>query len=292
MAEPEQHHLPIVVGVDGSPASVAALRWAYREAVGLHAPLQVMTAWPSSSHEGGEIATEADAQAVAVHAALDALPAEHGTKVSLSWCEGSPDDVLLWQSRFARLIVVGPHGHHSLGEHVLGSVTERLVTEASCPVAVVAADAGDGSARHRIVAGVDGSPPSLVALRWAAARARRTASTVDALLAWEWHAEYTVHPYGTDERHQRARAEATLAHAVAAVPEPLRAAVHGRPVHGSPTNVLVDAAAGADLVVVGNRRRGRVASHVAGSVSHAVARHAGIPVVVVHAVDPGDAVVP
>lgn len=292
MAEPEVPHLPIVVGVDGSPPSSAALRWAYEEAVREHAPLLVATVWPSSSREGEAIATEADAQAVAVHAVVSHLPAEHATKVSVRWCEGRADDVLLERGEHAGLLVVGPHSHHSVAEHLLGSVTERLLIEASCPTAVVPPPSADRAPSHRVLVGVDGSPASQVALRWAAARARRTGSAVEALLVWDWRPEYGPHPHGPEERQHHARAEAALVHAVTALPEPLRALVRTRCVRGNTVDSLVYEAGTADLVVLGNRRRSRVRSHLAGSVSRDVALHAGVPVVVTHAADPDGAVVP
>ncbi len=52
---------------------------------------------------------------------------------------------------------------------------------------------------------------------------------------------------------------------------------------GSPGDVLVDAAADADLVVVGSRGRGGIKSALLGSVSSHVAHHAPCPVVIVRA---------
>lgn len=59
------HTQPILVGVDGSAASLAALRWAAGEAARTAAPLQVITTWPSYSRDAGAIETQEQARAVA-----------------------------------------------------------------------------------------------------------------------------------------------------------------------------------------------------------------------------------
>lgn len=281
------HARPILVGVDGSTSSLAALRWAYAEAVRTQAPLEVLTAWPSRSRDAGALETEQQARAIATQAIATELPADN--TIATAWVSpipGEPCTVLLRRTHKAALLAVGPHGRHSVTEHLLGSVTEHLLAEASCPVAVVPADSGQAPATHRIVVGVDGSPASLVALRWAAERAAATGSKVDALLAWEWRPEYAVYPYGPDERQQHARAEAALARAALTLPDQLRALVHSEPVRGHAADVLLAAGDAADLLVVGNSRAAHLPSHLLGSVSRKAALHSRVPVVVTHAPAP------
>ena len=280
----ELHPLPVVVGVDGSRPSRAALRWAYRHAARSAAPLEVVTAWPTFSRDAGVIDTEEQARAIATQAVAEELPADHRpVNVRVSPFPGEAEDVLLRRARRATLIVVGPHGRHSMTERLLGSVTEHVVAEAECPVAIVHADAAEALTLHRVVVGVDGSPASLAALRWAARYAVATDAKVEALLVWDWLPEFGVYPYGPDERQQHARAEAALARSISTLPEQLRPIVHSETVRGHAADVLVTASQTADAVVVGNTRISHMESHLLGSVSRKVALHATVPVVVIHA---------
>ncbi|MEV6325621.1 universal stress protein [Nocardia sp. NPDC051787] len=138
-----------------------------------------------------------------------------------------------------------------------------------------------------IVVGVDGSPPSQEALRWALAEARCHGSTVRAVHAWSlpYHqgeiGHMAVERLG-EPLHQEA--ERTLETA-------LRAAMSGgdgvpieRLVVESPSaRALIDAAADADLLVVGSRGRGGFTGLMLGSTSQQCAQHGPCPVVIVHA---------
>jgi nucleotide-binding universal stress UspA family protein len=92
--------------------------------------------------------------------------------VSAEAQNGSPAFELLnraeqWQ---ANLIVVGSHGHTALSRFVLGSVSQKILTEASTSVHVGRPLTGSGTSGERIVIGVDGSPGSLIAVKTAAQR--------------------------------------------------------------------------------------------------------------------------
>jgi nucleotide-binding universal stress UspA family protein len=135
----------------------------------------------------------------------------------------------------------------------------------------------------RIVAGVDGSPCSVRALRWAIRQARLTGGSVDAVIAWEYPTSYSGYGYGVAEgAGLEEAAQKTLVDAIseAAGPED-RIAVRPRVVHGHAAQVLVDAAEGADLLVVGSRGHGGFTAALLGSVGQHCVYHAGCPVVVV-----------
>ena len=85
---------------------------------------------------------------------------------------GSPGFELLDCARewSADLIVVGSHGHTALSRFVLGSVSQRVLTEASTSVHVGRANPGTGKSGERILVGVDGSPGALAAVRAVAKR--------------------------------------------------------------------------------------------------------------------------
>ena len=275
---------PILVGIDGSRSSRAALRWAYGEAARTAAPLQVLTTWPTVSRDAAAIETEDQARAVATQAITTELPSDHGAvKVWVSALPGEAADVLLRLAREAQLVVVGPHSSHSMLEHLLGSVSQHVLARAACPVAVVRADADTAPLRHRVVVGVDGSPASLAALDWAARYALATEAKVEALLVWDWRPEYGVYPYGPDERQQHARAEATLAGSLVTLPEAARQTVRGETARGHAADILLHASEAADPIVVGDSRPAHLASHLLGSVSHKIAQHARTPVIVTRA---------
>lgn len=137
----------------------------------------------------------------------------------------------------------------------------------------------------RTVAGVDGSPSSLAALRWAVRQARLTGGTVDAVIAWQILA--VAGGYGGAPLATAAgagfedSAKQALEEAVSDVAGPGGGRlVRGLIVPGIPAQVLLDASAGAGLLVVGSRGRGGFAGALPGSVSQHCAHHARCPVVI------------
>jgi nucleotide-binding universal stress UspA family protein len=142
-----------------------------------------------------------------------------------------------------------------------------------------------GRSVRRIVAGVDGSPSSVTALRWAIDEAARTGDTVAAVIAWEYLPAVGLDwvPLGVDQDvDPRAIAERTLTEALdKAAGSDRRVAVERRVVEGYASSVLVDASAHADLLVVGSRGHGPFTDALLGSVSQNCAHHAKCPVVIV-----------
>jgi nucleotide-binding universal stress UspA family protein len=136
-----------------------------------------------------------------------------------------------------------------------------------------------------IVVGVDGSPSSAEALRWAANQARLTAGTLRVVHAWSPPAIATVGipPLRFDWSGLRERAQAFPAEFVREVlgPDPGIAVVTAARTGGE-AQVLVDESEHADLLVVGARGQGGLKGMVLGSVGHHCAAHAHCPVVVVH----------
>jgi nucleotide-binding universal stress UspA family protein len=142
-----------------------------------------------------------------------------------------------------------------------------------------------GVAPGAVVVGVDGSEPSLRALRWAAHQAGLTGSTLEVVTAWtfpEHAAPLGVVPKVPWPEELLAQAQEALDRLLDEVlPNRDKDRVHARVVRGSAGPVLVDAAHDADLLVVGTRGRGEFADLFLGSVSERCVRHAGCPVVVV-----------
>lgn len=148
-------------------------------------------------------------------------------------------------------------------------------------------DSGLEQKPTRIVVGVDGSEQSQLALRWAAQLAPCLDCQIEAVIAWRFPAGYTFGiPDGWDPEHDARR---RLEDAVDATFD------DGRPVglqllvrDGMPAKVLLDAAVGARMLIVGSRGHGGFMGLLLGSVSSAVAEHAHCPVLVVHPVLPSD----
>jgi nucleotide-binding universal stress UspA family protein len=132
----------------------------------------------------------------------------------------------------------------------------------------------------RIVVGIDGSESAQAALRWAVRQAKLTGGRVEAIIAWHYPAADGVEPTGSYEDFE-ADARQVLAEALRAVtgPEP-DVPVLSLVTEGYPGDVLLRAAKGAELLVLGRRGRGRLASALLGSVSLHCVRHAHGPVLV------------
>lgn len=132
----------------------------------------------------------------------------------------------------------------------------------------------------RIVVGVDGSPCSIDALRWAAHQAALTGARVDAVMSWEYPTNFGME-FGVVDVDWAQNAELALGTSLRQAFGPRVEAVTGRVVRGRPGEVLVAAAAGAQLVVVGSRGHGAMAGMLLGSVSEYVTAHAPCPVLVI-----------
>lgn len=140
----ERHHDgPVVVGVDGSDSSKAALSWAARYASLARLPLSVLLAWHLPTVYGWsppfpeDWNPEADALATLELEVKEVLGPDYPPSVRLDVAEGFPASVLLKASESAALVVVGSRGRGEFTGMLLGSVSEFLVTHAHCPVVVV-----------------------------------------------------------------------------------------------------------------------------------------------------------
>lgn len=132
----------IVVGLDGSENSLAALRWAIEEAVQTHAPVEVVHCWEprdltdllfASKHELSTASVcMLEAQVAEALCDRDACP-----EVSTTSIHGRPADALLEKSRSARMIVLGAQQHAALRDVFRADVIRTVRRHASCPVVVV-----------------------------------------------------------------------------------------------------------------------------------------------------------
>lgn len=272
---------PVVVGVDGSPSSLAALDyaadWAVRRQTSLrivHAlvPPRVMAPYSVVPvlEPSGDIRSAADLwlQELAdkvrdAHPELMAIQAMHAT--------GHSAAVLIEQSRHAAATVVGCRGLGGFAELVLGSTSAHLTAHGHGPIVVVR------PLQHHplgtlgpVLACYDGSPASVAALRFAADEAARRRVPLN-----------VAHVFERDE----SAAKQLLIDAV----DPWADGYTGehielRPVHSQnqPQYALLEASRNAALTVVGARGHSGFAGLLLGSVSRYLIHNAYGPVAVIH----------
>jgi nucleotide-binding universal stress UspA family protein len=144
-----------------------------------------------------------------------------------------------------------------------------------------------GQESGRIVVGVDGSPSSKSALAWAVRQAERTGGTVEAVIAWHYPVVLAA-PFGPAEvlpESDFAEAAAhVLGQAVSEAVDPSGSVkVSSIVTEGNAAEVLLDAAHGADLLVVGSRGHRGFTEALLGSVSQHCVHHAQCPIVIIGA---------
>ena len=140
----------IVVGVDGSGSSKAALRWAIRQGKLTGSSVEVVTTWHYPAAYGlapgsqGSFDFEANAKSALVEALAEVSGFEPDVLVRPLVTEGVAAEVLLHEAKGADLLVVGSRGHGGFASALLGSVSMYCVLHAHCPVLVLR-DGHEGS---------------------------------------------------------------------------------------------------------------------------------------------------
>jgi nucleotide-binding universal stress UspA family protein len=278
---------PVVVGFDASSAARRAMRAAAVEAAAAGVDLVVVHvySWPIlyASLTNIPFAPEQwspseDAVALAESGAELVGRTHPELKVTVSVPVGRAGEQLVAASANASLLVIGATGASGLRGLLAGSVTSYVTSHAHCPVMVVRGAGPADRTVGEVCVGVDGTPSSLDALRFAASWARDRGATLRALYAIDGDADPAARGLLLDWVAQ------SLGDDV-----PVDAVVVAR----SAASALVAATSAARLVVVGAHHQGLV--H--GSVGHTLIRRAACPVVVVPcravaAVPPGATHVP
>jgi nucleotide-binding universal stress UspA family protein len=273
---------PIAVGTDDSAQSQAAVLWAARRAERAGLPLLILHVvddrWVAEPYpfigvleEAGEKLLEAAAvrvrETVSIHVAAKLLT-------------GSVGGSLAKYSGKTSMVVVGSGSFH-LG----GSLADRALQVAASskvPVAVVGTQDLDG--RSGVVVGVDGSKESTQAVAFAAAEADREGEELTVLYAISAPDPVTdagVTPASLAELMVEEE-RLVLSETVAGLTEKYQDLVVHQVLEtdSGPVDSLVDAAAGARMLVVGSRGRGGIKRLLLGSTAHGVLKHLPCPTVI------------
>lgn len=139
----------VVVGVDGSPHSVAALQWAISQAAAQLGEVIAVFCWqmPLIGIPGGYSRDEVEQSA---KSALNAVLAEFAPSPAVPLrqvvAEGDPTESLIEASRGASLLVLGIRGRSPFAGLMLGSVSQACAAHAACPVVLVKITDAPGSA--------------------------------------------------------------------------------------------------------------------------------------------------
>ncbi|WP_327371847.1 universal stress protein [Streptomyces sp. NBC_01217] len=284
---------PVVVGVDGSMGSLRALDWAAQEAARSRLPLRVVHASLWERYEGMRptFDTERPAeQILAEHLVASAQERAHRLHAEVSVvADIQPEDpvnALVHESQEAALVVVGSRGRGRIAGMLLGSVGLALAGRSRCPVVVVPATVPDVQPKPgRVVVGIGDAPGPSAAARFAFDRAASRHGELVAVRAWRCPVHETAdHPLLADSpaSAHRQRAEEHLENVLAVLERTgAEAAVQRSVVQGPVHQILIEAAVGAELLVVGAHRAGGPRGLLIGPVNHAVLHYAPCPVAVV-----------
>jgi nucleotide-binding universal stress UspA family protein len=284
--------LGIIVGVDGSPASDAAVSWAAHDAVMRGVPLTLMHVQDPVSRTWSQAKVleevsgwqKAEGRGILANASKIARDIANDTSqiaINGELQFAAPGPTLVDRSENADLIVVGTDGRGALARGLLGSVSSGLVRHARCPVAVI----HDGEPRiphptnAPVLVGVDGSSASELATEIAFDEASRRHVGLIALHAWS-DRELIELP-GVDWPAVKAEEERLMSEALAGWQERYPdVTVTKLLVCDRPARALVETSQSAQLVVVGSHGRNALTRTFLGSVSNAVVQSVRVPVIV------------
>lgn len=134
----------IVVGVDGSASSQAALRWALWQAGLVNGTITALMAWDYPPIYNWEVPGPEDLNhltAKKLRETISSVAGDSATpEIHKEVAQGNPARALLDSAQDADLLVLGNRGHGGFTEALLGSVSQHCVHHAKCPVVVVRAE--------------------------------------------------------------------------------------------------------------------------------------------------------
>ncbi len=279
---------PVIVGVDDSAGSEAAVRWAAREAALLGVALHVVRAytwalqypWASPTDRHIEANLQRVSEKITRHAMDQARTCAPDLEIRHTVVEAQAPNYLEQLADSAAMIVVGSHHLGLLGRATLGSVSAAVAARASCPVIVVCGPAGANAELPKVVVGLDPIHGAQEVLSFAFEYAARHDLPLQPVMCW--------HPDGLARAQWRAqprppeRAYLWLSQALAGWQERYPTVSADAVIElDHPVAALVSASTAQDLLIVGRHGNRAHFGSFLGSVSQGVLHHASCPVAVV-----------
>lgn len=270
----------LVAGIDGSESAWHALEWAADDAEQTGRRLLIAHAGDTAPVDGGdptpfgtELLDDAVARVAEAHRRLE---------VETTLVDGDPAEVMLALALDADLLVLG-RGRHTLRVARLGSVTDRILGEAPCPVTVLGPVWTPGG--DTVVVGASESAGGVQAMRFACEHARLRGAEVVAVRSWSAReyrlaasAALPITSPDVWERSEQTVLDQYLAKARAEFPDLVIRAVLSR----EPAEIALEREARtAAVLVVGCRRADDARLPRLGAITSWVVRHIDCPVVVV-----------
>lgn len=279
----------IVVGVDASPSSTHALRWACQH----HRPddeIVAVLAWDAPTFSllppppGATSQLKSDARQLANdalnHAAANATG---GTNVMVKKLamEGSPAQAILDEAEDADLIVMGTRGA-GMSKVLLGSVSRRVLHHAEIPVVIVP-EGAPLDYRNRVAVAVDGSDNSVAALRWARAL---EADRIDVIHTWYPIRSYAPYVPPIEDSELEKLAHETIDSVIGdLLGDEVDQRLHPTVVCGDARAALTDPDFEPGLLVMGSRGLTGIVGAIVGSVTDYVVAHSVVAVAVIPAAE-------
>ncbi|GAA2632378.1 universal stress protein [Streptomyces vastus] len=289
---------PVVVGLDGSAASVTAAWWAACEAAERHLPVVLLHSWTTQPLDV-PIAQEAHnkkryGREVLQRTAAELLHRHSELALTTELVSDPATQALLGHGENAAMLVLGSRGHGSVASFLLGSISLHVLGLAQCPAVAVRAGAPavetgweqPAADRDEVVVGVQElGPDAEPLLEFAFTAAELSGTRVCAVRALPVSALVT-HPHAFAAQQADRDREAEERTRLAAVLIPWREKFPDVPVvedvaMGSAAQVLLAASAHSRLTVVGRRRHPSRRTWKLGPVAHAALHHVPCPVAVV-----------
>lgn len=279
---------PVLVGIDGSPESLAAADWAGEEAARRSLPIRLLNVWAnpvsnvqfSPNPEGMRFWAEGQVRE-AGRRMTERYP---HLVVEVQQIYGVPGQVLLHAADASELTVLGCHGHGAVAGSVRGGTALHVLARSDRPVVLVRADASSYAVGKGVVLGLDLGRPCESLLSFAFGQAADRQAVLHAVHVWSEHEVDLAAPApDTGPAAQvLAERERGLARALAPWRRKFPSVEVRHPVlQGPVARRLAEAGKDADLLVIGRRRLHAPAVIHLGPVAHAVLHHAARPVAVV-----------
>ncbi len=287
------HENIVVVGVDGTDASLGAIEWGLAQARERNAELRLVCVYEVPSYaahilQQGRANLEEESQIMqqAAHTMLEDLAKKYqnqGVEISCQVLKGDAAEELVNISKKVALMVVGGRvsQHGSIADRILRTVSTALPAFACCPTVVVPHENFQAHLPvKKIAVGVDGSDTSKLALQRAIWEADR------------WNAELIVMnavnldsfagiPQFSYFKEYFTEIHATIEEQLAEVSEGRLVKVKIQVTQGNPVENLVKLSQSCDLLILGTRGRGGFSGLLLGSTAQSVLEHSACPTFVV-----------